>query len=79
MNDDSSADACNLAQVQEVWDTFVVLARLGSPCVEAYVISMASSASDVLAVELLKREACRKVGSCYECMLCQLSEDTTRI
>ena len=51
------------AQMQEVWDTFVVLARLGSPCVEAYVISMASRASDVLAVELLKREAGRKVGT----------------
>ena len=49
--------------MQEVWDTFVVLARLGSQCVEAYVISMASRASDVLAVELLKREACRKVGT----------------
>ena len=46
-----------------MWDTFVVLARLGSQCVEAYVISMAGSASDVLAVELLKREACRKVQS----------------
>ena len=58
-----TADLARHAQMQEVWDTFVVLARLGSPCVEAYVISMASHASDVLAVELLKREACRKVGN----------------
>ena len=51
------------AQVREVWDTFLVCARLGTQCVEAYVISMAGAASDVLAVELLKREACRKVSS----------------
>lgn len=49
------------AQVAEVWETFLVCARLGTQCVEAYVISMASCTSDILAVELLKREACRKV------------------
>ena len=50
-----------MLQVKEVWETFLVCTRLGPQCVEAYVVSMTSAASDVLAVELLKREACRKV------------------
>ncbi|XP_024533989.1 phosphoenolpyruvate carboxylase 4 [Selaginella moellendorffii] len=44
-------------EVQEVLDTFRVAAELGSNSLEAYVISMASEASDVLAVELLQKEA----------------------
>ena len=43
--------------VCEVLDTFRVAAELGTTCLGAYVISMAHSASDVLAVELLQREA----------------------
>lgn len=43
--------------VKEVLDTFRVVAELGSKSLGAYVISMAQNASDVLAVELLQREA----------------------
>ncbi|MCO5579527.1 hypothetical protein L7F22_033382 [Adiantum nelumboides] len=45
------------AEVQEVLSTFRVAAELGSDSLGAYVISMASEASDVLAVELLQKEA----------------------
>ncbi|CAM0879308.1 unnamed protein product [Alopecurus aequalis] len=45
------------ADVQEVLDTFRVAAELGSESLGAYVISMASNASDVLAVELLQKDA----------------------
>mmetsp|Transcript_15331 Transcript_15331/g.38379 ORF Transcript_15331/g.38379 Transcript_15331/m.38379 type:complete len:1041 (+) Transcript_15331:121-3243(+) len=45
-------------EVKEVLETFHVVAELGSGSLGAYVISMASLASDVLAVELLQRE-CR--------------------
>ena len=41
----------------QVLDTFKVAAELGPESLSAYVISMATNASDVLAVELLKREA----------------------
>lgn len=44
-------------EVKEVLDTFRVAAELGSDSLGAYVISMASEASDVLAVELLQKEA----------------------
>ncbi|KAF8724682.1 hypothetical protein HU200_020955 [Digitaria exilis] len=44
-----------LADVKEVLDTFKVAAELGSDSLGAYVISMASNASDVLAVELLQK------------------------
>eukprot|EP00250_Pteridium_aquilinum_P033931 c6677_g1_i1 orf=354-3539(-) len=44
-------------EVKEVLDTFGVAAELGSDSLGAYVISMASEASDVLAVELLQKEA----------------------
>ncbi|KAK9799807.1 hypothetical protein WJX73_001098 [Symbiochloris irregularis] len=50
------------AEVREVFATFRVAATLGSTSLGAYVISMARSASDVLAVELLKREACLAVA-----------------
>ncbi|KAL6006926.1 Phosphoenolpyruvate carboxylase 4 [Asimina triloba] len=45
------------ADVKEVLDTFHVAAELGSDSLGAYVISMASNASDVLAVELLQKDA----------------------
>ena len=43
-------------EVQEVIATFRVLAQIPRECLGSYVISMASEASDVLAVELLQRE-----------------------
>ncbi|VFR03485.1 unnamed protein product [Cuscuta campestris] len=46
-----------VADVKEVLDTFRVAAELGSDSLGAYVISMASNASDVLAVELLQKDA----------------------
>ena len=53
-----SSPACSV----QVIDTFKVAAELGSESLGAYVISMAHTASDVLAVELLKREACHLVS-----------------
>ena len=44
-------------EVQEVLDTFAKLATLPSDSMGAYVISMAHNPSDVLAVELLQKEA----------------------
>ncbi|CAH8391351.1 unnamed protein product [Eruca vesicaria subsp. sativa] len=44
-------------EVKEVLDTFRVAAELGSESLGAYVISMASNASDVLAVELVQKDA----------------------
>ncbi|KAL8131564.1 phosphoenolpyruvate carboxylase 2-like [Apium graveolens] len=43
-------------EIAEVLDTFHVIAELPSDCFGAYIISMATSPSDVLAVELLQRE-----------------------
>ncbi len=48
--------------VRQVIQTFQVAAELGNQSLGAYVISMAHSASDVLAVELLQREALLTVG-----------------
>jgi phosphoenolpyruvate carboxylase len=48
--------------VREVLETFRCAARLGSASLGAYVISMAQAASDVLAVELLQKEARMQVG-----------------
>lgn len=45
------------ADVREVLDTFAMLPTLPSDSLGAYVISMAHGASDVLAVELLQKEA----------------------
>ncbi len=45
------------AAVREVLETFRVAAELGPHALGAYVISMAGAPSDVLAVELLQREA----------------------
>lgn len=47
---------CN-QEVQEVLDVFKMIAEIGSEPFGAYVISMATSASDVLAVRLLQKEA----------------------
>lgn len=44
-------------EVRDVLDTFAMIARLPSDSLGAYIITMASYASDVLAVELLQREA----------------------
>ncbi|KAL3636926.1 Phosphoenolpyruvate carboxylase 1 [Castilleja foliolosa] len=43
-------------EIADVLDTFNVLAELPSDCFGAYIISMATAPSDVLAVELLQRE-----------------------
>ncbi|KAL8510104.1 hypothetical protein ACS0TY_017068 [Phlomoides rotata] len=43
-------------EIADVLDTFQVLAELPSDCFGAYIISMATAPSDVLAVELLQRE-----------------------
>ncbi|KAI8477117.1 MAG: phosphoenolpyruvate carboxylase-domain-containing protein [Monoraphidium minutum] len=50
-------------EVREVLETFRVAARLGSASLGAYVISMAKKASDVLAVELLQKEARDQVAA----------------
>ena len=42
---------------KEVWDTFNVLSKEPSECLGAYVISMTSSASDILSVSFLQKEA----------------------
>ena len=41
----------------EVWSTFRILAEEPSECLGAYVISMTSAASDILAVYLMQKEA----------------------
>ncbi|KAG0558515.1 hypothetical protein M758_10G031500 [Ceratodon purpureus] len=52
------ADLPMTEEVKDVLDTFKVVAELPTDCFGAYVISMATAPSDVLAVELLQRE-CR--------------------
>ena len=47
----------------QVISTFQTAAELGSQSLGAYVISMANTASDVLAVELLQKEALLTVGN----------------
>ena len=42
---------------KEVWSTFRVLAKEPSECLGAYVISMTTSASDILSVSFLQKEA----------------------
>ena len=44
-------------EVQEVLDTFAVIAEQGPESLGAYIISMAAKPSDILAVELLQKEA----------------------
>ena len=41
----------------EVWQTFKMISKLPDECLGAYVISMASSVSDILAVLVLQKEA----------------------
>ena len=55
------ADLPASPQVREVLDTFQVAALLPAGSLGNYVISMATSPSDVLAVELLQREARRAI------------------
>jgi phosphoenolpyruvate carboxylase len=50
-------------EVREVLDTFRIAARLGRSSLGAYVISMAKRASDVLAVEMLQKEAALQVSA----------------
>jgi len=47
------------SRVHEVLETFRMIAAIGPDYLGAYVISMARAASDVLAVELLQKEARR--------------------
>ena len=42
---------------KEVWSTFKILADEPSECLGAYVISMTTSASDILSVSFLQKEA----------------------
>ena len=56
-----SADFSASPEVREVLDTFRIAALLPDGSLGNYVISMAASPSDVLAVELLQREARRAV------------------
>ena len=41
----------------EVWSTFKMIAKLPRECLEAYIISMASNASDILTVMVLQKAA----------------------
>ena len=50
------ADLAASDEMQEVLNTFKVIRNIPADCLGAYVISMASQPSDVLAVELLQRE-----------------------
>ncbi len=51
------ADMTAEPEVQDVLDTFKMIAQQAPDTLGAYIISMAKSASDVLAVELLQKEA----------------------
>lgn len=50
------ADLPMTAEIKDVLDTLRVVAEMPSDCFGAYVISMATTPSDVLVVELLQRE-----------------------
>ncbi|XP_022848490.1 phosphoenolpyruvate carboxylase-like [Olea europaea var. sylvestris] len=50
------SDLPQTEEIADVLDTFHVLAELPPDCFGAYIISMATAPSDVLAVELLQRE-----------------------
>ncbi len=62
-----------LALLTQVLDTFKVAAELGPESLSAYVISMATNASDVLAVELLKREASLVVSAFRQVIIIPLA------
>jgi phosphoenolpyruvate carboxylase len=66
--------ACDAA-VQDVLDTFRMLARIPSDSLGAYIITLASKASDVLAVQLLKREAGIDAGALRVVPLLETAED----
>lgn len=53
---------CEDAMAQEVWDTYQLIATLGTECFGRYVISMAHEASDVLLVYLLQKEVGLSLG-----------------
>jgi len=53
--------ACD-AEVREVLDTFSMLSRIRTESLGAYVISMAKSVSDILAVQLLQKVTGRKTA-----------------
>ena len=54
--------------MREVLDTFAVMSEVGAEALGGYVISMATHASDVLAVQLLQREAVHMVRACAVCV-----------
>ena len=54
---DAGADRRPTPRVAEVLDTFRMMAAIHPESLGAYVITMAGRPSDVLAVELLQREA----------------------
>lgn len=56
-------------EVADVVNTFRIIAELPADSMGAYVISMARSASDVLAVVLLQRECGVTVSNPGECLL----------
>jgi phosphoenolpyruvate carboxylase len=51
-----SSIAQNFQRVREVLDTFEVISELGTESLGAYVISMCSTPSDILLVQLLQKE-----------------------
>ena len=55
---------------KEVWSTFKMIAKLPQECLGAYVVSMASNVSDILAVMVLQKEAgvqsCLRVVPLFE-------------
>ena len=55
---------------REVWSTFKMIAKLPQECLGAYVVSMASKVSDILAVMVLQKEAgvknCLRVVPLFE-------------
>lgn len=53
---------CEDAMAQEVWDTYRLIAALGTECFGRYVISMTHEASDVLLVYLLQKEVGLSLG-----------------
>ena len=54
---------------REVLDTFTVAASLGRSALGAYVISMASQPSDILAVVLMQKEARLQASATRRCVL----------
>ncbi len=61
-----ASDSTASAGVKDVLSTFDVIARQPNGCLGAYIISMATHPSDVLAVEFFQREARMKCGTPVE-------------